>query len=76
MDLFCYLCFMSVMLSSLFLAALWSPAGKGLTSWLFCMCCVLVTCPYGVLGQVWHLIVSTPDLCLLPYFDTVYHNIN
>ena len=22
----------------------------------------------GALGQVWHLIVSIPDLCLLPYF--------
>ena len=33
-DPFCYLCFMSVMLSRLFIATLWSPAGKGLTSWL------------------------------------------
>ena len=28
-DPFCYLCFVSVTLSFLFLAALWSPAGKG-----------------------------------------------
>ena len=34
MDLFCYLCLMFVMLSRLFIAALWSPTGKGLTSWL------------------------------------------
>ena len=27
----------------------------------------LVSFTYGVLGQVWYLIVSTPDLCLLPY---------
>ena len=26
----CYLCFVSVMLSCLFIVALWSPAGKGL----------------------------------------------
>ena len=26
----------------MFTAALWSPAGKGLTSWLSCMCCFLV----------------------------------
>ena len=54
----------------LFIAALWSPAEKGLTSWFSCMCCflVLVTFPYGVLGQVWHLIVWIPDICLLPYF--------
>ena len=41
-DPFCYLCFMSVILSCLFLAALWSPAGKCLTSWLSCMWCFLV----------------------------------
>ena len=31
--------------------------------------CVFVTFPCGVLGQVWYLIVSIPDLCLLTYFD-------
>ena len=31
MDPFCYLCLMFVMLSYLFIAALWSPAGKGLS---------------------------------------------
>ena len=43
-----------VMLSRLFIAALWSSAGKGLTSWLsFVMFnCVFVTFPYGILGQV------------------------
>ena len=30
--------------------------------------CVFVTFPYGVLGQVWYLIVSIPDICLLPFF--------
>ena len=34
---FCYLCFVFVMLSCLFVAALWSPAGKGLPSWLSCV---------------------------------------
>ena len=29
---------------------------------------VFVTFPYGILGQVWYLIVCIPDLCLLPYF--------
>ena len=33
---------MFVMLSCLFNAALWSAAGKGLTSWLSCMWCFLV----------------------------------
>ena len=30
-----FLCLVFLMLSPLFIAALWSPAGKGLTSWLF-----------------------------------------
>ena len=30
----CYLCLVFVMLSLLFIAALWSPEGKGLISWL------------------------------------------
>ena len=33
---------MSVILPCLFLAALWSPAGKELISWLSFMCCYLV----------------------------------
>ena len=31
MDHLCYLCLVFVMLSRLLIAALWSPAGKGLT---------------------------------------------
>ena len=34
MDHLCYLCLVLVMLLSLFIAALWSSEGKGLTSWL------------------------------------------
>ena len=30
--------------------------------------CVFVTFPSGILGQVWYLIVSFPDLCRLSYF--------
>ena len=72
MDLFCYLflMFVFVVLSCLFLAALWSPAGKGLTIWPFLcvvLSCVFVTFPYCVPGQVWYLIVSIPDLCLPLY---------
>ena len=61
----CYLCLVLVMLSCLFIPALWSPAGKGQTSWLlFVMLnCVFVTFPCGILGQVCYLIVSIPDLC-------------
>ena len=35
MDHLCYLCLMFVMLSRLFIAALSSPSGKGLTFWIF-----------------------------------------
>ena len=76
MDHFCYLCFVFVMLSCLFNAALWSSAGKELTSWLLCVIfyCIFVTFPCGVLGQVWYLIVSIPDLCLLTYFN-IYNGV-
>ena len=70
MDHLCYLCLVFVMLSRLFIAALWSPAGKGLTSWFsFVMFnCVFVTFPCGILGHVWYLIVLFPDICYLSYF--------
>ena len=31
--------------------------------------CIIVTFPCGILGQVWYLIVSFPDLCRLSYFQ-------
>ena len=70
MDRLCYLSLVFVMLPRLFIAALWSPAGKGLTSWfLFVMFnCVFITFPCDILGQVWYLIVSVPDLYQLSYF--------
>ena len=69
MDHLYYLCLVCFMLR-LFIAALWSFAGKGLTSWLLFVMfdCVFVTFPCGILGQVWYLIVSIPDLCCLFYF--------
>ena len=33
--------------------------------------CVFVTFPYGALGQAWYLIVSIPDLYLLPYVEVM-----
>ena len=55
----------------LFIDALWSPAGKGLTSCLmFVMSyCVFDIFPCGILGQVWYLIVSIRDICSLSYFS-------
>ena len=32
--------------------------------------CDFGTFPYSVLGQVWYLIVSIPDLSLLPYYGS------
>ena len=74
MDHLCYSCLVFVALSRLFTAALWSPAGNGLTSWvLFVMFnSVFVTFPYAILGQVWYLIVSIPDLCRPPYFAVFF----
>ena len=73
MDRLCYLCLVFVMLPRLFAAALWSLAGKGLTSLLLFVMfnCVFVTFPCGILGQVRHLIVSIPDLSRLSYFKPV-----
>ena len=42
------------MLWPLFIAALWSPEGKGLA--LALVYCDFVTFPFGILGQVWYLI--------------------
>ena len=48
MDISCFFCLVFAI-----------PAGKGQTSWLSFMVCHF---PYGILGQVWNLIVSFPDL--------------
>ena len=77
MDYLCYLWLVFGMLSRPFIAALWSPAGKGLTSWLFFVMfnCYFVTFPCGILGQLWYLIVSFPDLCrLLTLLDVIFHS--
>ena len=67
----CYLCLEFVLLSRLFIAALWSPPGKVLTSCLSFMMfnCDFVYFPCGILGQVWYLVVSIPDLCHFSYFQ-------
>ena len=71
MDHLCYLCLVFSMLLRLFIAALWSPARKGLTSWLFFVMSNsdFVTFPCDILGQLWYLIIMIPDLCRLSYFD-------
>ena len=51
---FCFLCLVFVKFSVLFIVALRSPAGKGLTSLRVCAVfyCVFVSFPCGVLCQV------------------------
>ena len=73
MDHMYYLYLVFVMQSRLLIAALWSPAGKGLTSWLLFVMfnCVLVTFPCGILGQVLCLGILISDPCRLSYLDIV-----
>ena len=63
------------MLLRLFIAALWSPAGKGLTSKLFFVMfnCVFVTFPCGILGQVLYLIVSILDLTFIELYGFLFN---
>ena len=44
MDHLCYICFVFVMLSCLFIAALRSPEGNGLTSWLLFVIFIVLFC--------------------------------
>ena len=52
MDHLCYLCLVIVMLLRLFIAALWSPAGKGLTSWLLFVMFIVVVLHSHVVSWV------------------------
>ena len=75
MDLLCF-CSVLVLLclcARLFICALWSPAGKGLTSRLSF---VVSNCEFFTIshwypwsGVIVYLIVSIPDLCTLTYFN-------
>ena len=71
MDHLWYLSLVFGMISRLFIAALWSLAGKNLISWLLFMMfeCAFVTFPCGILVHVWNVIVSIPDLYHISYFD-------
>ena len=71
MDPFRYLLFLFVFANTrcLFVATLWSPVGEELAlALLNLMVTTLVFLSHFlfiVLGQVWYLNVSIPDLCLL-----------
>ena len=74
MDLLCFcsvLCLLCLC-ARLFICALWSPAGKGLTSWLsFVVSAVGLSLTHWYPGSGEYLIVSIPDLCTLTYFKSV-----
>ena len=59
MFLFCFVFAMSLCASAYMCSG--SPAGKGLSF-------VVSNFKFNILGQVWYLIVSIPDLCNLTYF--------
>ena len=68
MDLLCFcsvLCLLCLC-ARLFNCTLWSPAGKGLTSWL--SICEFVTFPFWYPGSGVVLDCTVPDLCTLTYF--------
>ena len=67
MDHLYYFCLVFVLLSRLFIAALWSPAGEGVTSWflfviLKCFCHNPMWYPGSGVDHC-HLIVAISDLC-------------
>ena len=70
MDLLCFcsvLCLLCLC-ARLFICALWSPAGKGLTSWLsFVVSTVSLSLSHWYPGSGVVLIVSIPDLRTLIY---------
>ena len=54
---------------SVYICALWSPAGKGLTSWLsFVVSTVSLSFSERYPGSGVVLDLSIPDLCTLTYF--------
>ena len=76
MDRLCYLCLVFVMVSRMIIAALWPPAGKGLTSSLLSVMSCLWFCHFPIWypesGVVLKCLVSwsLPSflLCLIPAF--------
>ena len=68
---FSVLCLLSLC-ARLFIVPCGHLPGKGwhLGSRLWCLTVSLTLSHFGILGQVWYLIVSIPDLCTLTYFLT------
>ena len=58
MDHLCYLCLVFAMLTRLLTAALWSPAGKGLTSWLLFLISI---CDFPMRNPVTGVVLDSID---------------
>ena len=76
MDLLCFFCLVFAMplCASVYMCLVvtcWERAD------LLALVCgvLLLVChfPIGILGQVWYLIVSIPDLCTLTYFKQILY---
>ena len=68
MFLFCLV--FAMFCARLFICASWSPAGKGLTSWLsFVVSSVSLSLSHWYPGSGVVLDCIVPDLCNLTYFD-------
>ena len=81
MDLLCFsvLCLLCLCARlDMFICALWSPAGKGLTSWISLVVsdCEFVTFLLVSWVRCGYLIVSIPDLCNLTYFPMTQQRTN
>ena len=67
--MFCSVLCLLCLCSRLFICALWSPAGKGLTSWLsFVVSAVSLSLSHWYPGSGVVLDCIDPDLCALTYF--------
>ena len=74
MDLLCFFCLVFAMPLCAFVymclvVTCWERADLlGLVCGVLLLVCHF---PIGILGQVWYLIVSIPDLCTLTYFAKI-----
>ena len=73
----CFLCLVFLMISLVhcsLVVTCWERADLlALVGNVYMFICVFVTFPCGILGQVWYLIVSFPDLCRLLIFKEYLH---
>ena len=67
MCFFRYLCYPVLSVPCSFVITCWKRADLLALGWDVYLCFVTFQC--GIPGQVWYLIVSVPDICLLPYFN-------